>query len=454
MSTAMRVVPIIDSLVSRAVDRVARAEGARDMRCEAPHGFCSSAPLGPLTDDERTILETAPLYLSRGIALKRWFEQAERTRAFDSYFELTRTVNRPETSYGFFARVPLAGGGEMPVIGNVQEMFYDQPRAPSDHRRADAHWMRDQLREFVLRYFMRVSSFRRPEAFTGDAAPEHRNPLSWCPRPEEQRGGFGYHQIFHRRRGAAGAARFSEEDQYRIVTLTEIGPVYEWVLAQVRIYDFIFTFRPFGDAGPTVGLDLREGSHIILSPEFVVCRDDPAPGVLGEYGFGYAFIRTPRRGVLAFGPGEFDAAFQTFSFRVLETGEVQVRMVFIANRPTGVVVLQIDPVSWGFKLADLASFGLTSRMLGPVRSALEAIPMTRAGFDPVYAYVSALNALTLGYAGREWCVSRTQLEKEFLIRHFMQHYQTMVGSLLTWRQIPDWLDTPRLPRWVVTGRSG
>jgi hypothetical protein len=40
-----------------------------------------------------------------------------------------------------------------------------------------------------------------------------------------------------------------------------------------------------------------------------------------------------------------------------------------------------------------------------------------------------------------------------LIQHFMQHYQLMVGSLLTWRQIPSWLqrDQGHLPEWVIRG---
>ena len=50
-------------------------------------------------------------------------------------------------------------------------------------------------------------------------------------------------------------------------------------------------------------------------------------------------------------------------------------------------------------------------------------------------------------------ISRRQLEKDFLVQHFKQHYVTIVGSLLTWRQIPDWLDGRALPEWVLTGKS-
>jgi hypothetical protein len=74
-------------------------------------------------------------------------------------------------------------------------------------------------------------------------------------------------------------------------------------------------------------------------------------------------------------------------------------------------------------------------------------------FDPVYSFVSLANTLTANQAAQTLCISREQLNKDFLAQHFMQHYVTIVGSLLTWRQIPDWLDRAALPEWVITGRS-
>ena len=40
-----------------------------------------------------------------------------------------------------------------------------------------------------------------------------------------------------------------------------------------------------------------------------------------------------------------------------------------------------------------------------------------------------------------------------LVQHFMQHYSMIVNALLTWRQIPNWLDEKSLPEWVKTGVS-
>jgi hypothetical protein len=168
---------------------------------------------------------------------------------------------------------------------------------------------------------------------------------------------------------------------------------------------------------------------------------------------GYAFIKSPARELLAYGPGQFNAALELIQFQVLESGAANVRMLFLANRPEGIVNLSLNPVRWGFRLADLFSLGMMSRWLGPEQAMLESLPFSQISFDPVYTYVAAMNLLSAGYAGRQLCISKTQLDKSFLLQHFMQHYKTIVGSLLTWRQIPDWLDREALPEWVITGRS-
>jgi hypothetical protein len=138
---------------------------------------------------------------------------------------------------------------------------------------------------------------------------------------------------------------------------------------------------------------------------------------------------------------------------VLESGETRARLVFIANRPERILNVSINPVDWSFRLADLMSFGLTSALFAPARNALNRLPLRLNGFDPVSAYVALANQLTGGLAAEELCISRDQLEKDFLIQHFMQHYQMLTGSLLTWRRIRNWLDTAALPEWVIKGTT-
>jgi hypothetical protein len=128
-------------------------------------------------------------------------------------------------------------------------------------------------------------------------------------------------------------------------------------------------------------------------------------------------------------------------------------MIFIANRPERIASVSLNPIDWSFRLADLFSLGITSRVLAPIRNRLEQIPTTVDSFDPVYGFVGLVNGLSANQAAKQLCISRQQLEKDFLAQHFTQHYATIVGSLLTWRQIPDWLDGASLPEWIVTGKS-
>jgi hypothetical protein len=408
-----------------------------------------------LTEEDRAVINTVEGFLNDGLALKRWWERADAANSYAQRFPLDREFNRPAGAYGFFDQVQL-DGGPLPIMGNVQDMFYDQPKSPFASRAESAEWMRGQLREFVLHYFMRVSAFREPEAFIPQrriVPPDFLARLSWCPQEDIQRRGFGFRQLYYKLSGTGEVGKFPTRERPAIIDLREIGPKYEWIVLRVRIFDFNFTFRPFGPDGPAVVIPLNEQSNLIMNREFILDESNPEAGVLGRYGLGYAFVRELTPGLTGYGPGEFRAAIETFRFDVLESGEARVRMVFVADRPQRVANVPLDPVDWSFGLADLFSFGLTSRLLAPVKSVLDRLPTNIATFDPVFPSISLLNTMTANQAAETLCISRETLEVEFLIKHFMQHYQTLVGSLLTWRQVRDWLDGASLPEWVVAGRS-
>ncbi|HVF43016.1 MAG TPA: hypothetical protein VM936_08400 [Pyrinomonadaceae bacterium] len=408
-----------------------------------------------LTAEDLAVIDTVEGYLRDGIALKRWWERADAANSYARRVTLDREFNRPAGAYGFWDTVQLAGG-PLPVMGNVQEMFYDQPRSPAAGQREAAAWMRDQLREFVLHYFMRVSAFRDPEAYAPDrrvVPPDYLARFSLCPQEDIRRQGFGFRQLYYKLAATGEVGKFPVRERPAIIDLREIGTKYEWVVLRVRIYDFNFTFQPFGPGGPSVSVPLNEQSNLIMSREFVEDEQDPEPGVIGRYGLGYAFVRELTPGLTAYGPGEFRAAIETFRFDVRESGEARVRMVFVADRPERVANVPIDPVNWSFGIADLFTFGLTSRLFSPVRNVLDRLPTNVGTFDPVFPAISLLNALTANQAAEVLCISRDTLETQFLVKHFMQHYQTMVGSLITWRQVRDWLDAQSVPEWVVAGRS-
>ena len=233
--------------------------------------------------------------------------------------------------------------------------------------------------------------------------------------------------------------------------------IYEWLVLKVRIFDFNFAFRPFGENGPELVFGANEQSYLVVNEQFISYDENPQPGidvmyggVLGDYGIGYAFIKSPTPGPFRYGPGEFDAALELINFRIYRTGYISVRMVFIANRPKGVSNLVIDPVKWSFRFADFFSLGVASRLFSPTQWMINQLPL-QISLDPVSYYISAANLIGGGYAARNLCISIEQLEKYFLLLHFQQHYQTLVGSLLTWRLVPDWLDQKTMPAWVVSG---
>jgi len=442
LDEGLSVAETIDVMASRIAQGVA-----------APRRGATSDPTALTAEDLATVTNVERA-LSNGLDLVDWFENARAGNGFSDVFTIERTFNRPGSSYGFFGEADLREQGLTPVMGNFQRMFYDAPRVPAELRGPAADWLRRQMREFVLRYFMRVSDFRMPEPYRDEpphSPPRWLTPLSWCPDDRYEPRGFGFSQLYYKRRdGVVG--KFSEDEQFAIVDLREACALYEWIVLRVRIFDFAVRVRPFGNDGPELTFGLNEESLLVLTPDFVVDQTEPG-GKGGEYGIGYAFMRNQGKGLIAYGPGQFDAAFETIRFIVSEHGETYVDMIFVANRPTEIANVVLDPIDWGFRIADWAFSGLPSRVFAPVKALFTAFPLHLGQFDPVYAYITATNALTFGLAGERLCITREELDKRFIVQHFMQHYNAVSGSLLTWRQIPDWLDEPALPDWVVNGVS-
>ena len=407
-------------------------------------------PGGLLTEDDSALLGGVEQAVAEAVALQHWWEAVDRAGAYSDKFQIMRTFNPADTSFGFFDVATLPGDRELPVMGVFQDLSYDRPKA------AEAMVYRDQLRAFVLRYFMRVSDYRAPEAFVDENREGrglHIPGLSWCPRPGDTRQGFGYRQLFYKLRRSGRVGKFPPAQQGAIVDLREIGPIYEWIVASVRIFDFTLTFRPFGGEQPYLTIPLSEETPIVLAKPFIRAVDDPGPGLLAEYGFGYAVLRNPlARGPLVYGPGRFGPGFQLIDFKIRDSGEIRVCLTFVINRPQQILDVPLDPFTWSAQLANLVSLGLTSRVFAPFYALLQQTSRAAPGFDPIFGYVDLVNALTGGRAAEDLCISRVQLEKDMLVQHFMQHYTLITGSLMTWRQVPDWL-SPELPAWVLSGRG-
>jgi hypothetical protein len=408
-----------------------------------------------MTPVDRAILNYAERTLADGMELARWWEAKDRVGDYAERFEVVREYNPSDRSFGFFDTAVIAGAG-LPVMGVVQEMFYDRQKM------ATGETIREQLREFVLRYFMRVSHYRQPEAVpAGRRAPSSmlQRAISWLPEEEERRVGFGYQQLYYKLRDSGQIGKFAADEQGTIVDLREIGTRYDWILLKVDIFDFNLSFAPFGPDALKVQLPLKESTYLVLGPPFVKNIDDPEPGVLGEYGFGYAFVPyAPEPGMIAYGPGHFAAAIQTVDFKVMEDGEIRVRASFVVNRPNKIANVDVAPLDWSFQLADLMTFNMASRLMGPVMAPMKAmadrLPLTRVnGVDPISAYIWMANALTGGLAEKRFGISKSVLEKRMLVQHFMQHYEMLINSLLVWRTVADWTEHERLPDYCRTGAS-
>lgn len=406
-----------------------------------------------LNDEDLAILSEVDISLANGLQLKAWWEQTNSTNSYSDRFPTVLTVNRPDVSFAFFDRAPL-NGQMLPVLGDLQNLFYDKPKSPEAVVPAAAEWMRDQVREFAFHYFMRISASRMPQAAVEPGTPSppaFLNPLGLCPEREIDMEGFGFVQLYYKLRANGLIGKFRPEQRLAIVDMREIGEKYEWIVINNRIFDFDVSFEPAGDHLPWAVIPLREQELGVISGDLILNRENPKPGVLGEYGMGIATMKNPESSLLAYGPGYFDAGFETIRFRVLENGEVRVRLVFVANRPETYANVPINPVYWGFKLADVFSLGLTSKLLAPVESALDQLRLPLGSVNT--STIALLNALTLGQAGQQLCVSNEDIQKWFLIKHFTQNYAWIVNSLLTWRQIPNWLDSAALPEWVVKGEK-
>src|SRR5262245_51368165 len=102
------------------------------------------------TDEDRAVLSRVEGALADGVALLRWWRQTHSANAYAHRFELIQTFNQPEESFAFFDQAPLRHG-PIPVMGLVEDMLYDQPK------QAEPGKIRDELREFVLHYFLRIS---------------------------------------------------------------------------------------------------------------------------------------------------------------------------------------------------------------------------------------------------------------------------------------------------------
>ena len=412
---------------------------------------------GDRTTDRNADETLSPALVDRQIQedleLYAWWQHAEATGSFSESFVLIPNDSGLGGVWGFFGEAPI-GGQKMPVMGVVQEIFYDHPKLPRGHRQNTAQWVCDQIREFVLHYYLRIEKQVIPQSY-----PELEHPglpsfvpdLGWCP-PLQALEGFGNRQLCYKLRdGVIGG--FPEEQQSAIVDLREIGPVYDWVVMETRIFDFSWTWT-LGDSAaewPTVAVPFPQTLKLALVPQLIENQDHPAPGVLGTYGTGVAFLKTPGWSFMAYGPDKIQPAFEQVKFTVFEDGRIRVRIPWVTNQPSRIFNVPLNPLWWGARLANIASGGLAQRLAGLLPAALRR-SVDVPSFDPVMTFIDVANPLTLDWAGDALCISRLQLDKEMLFLHSIENLRTVLSTLPVWKEVRDWLNPAEIPLWVQTGK--
>ena len=188
-----------------------------------------------LTDEDLAILSQVESSLADGLQLKAWWEKTHANDSYSYRFPTALTFNRPDRSFAFLDQAPV-NGELMPVLGDLQDLFYDNIKVPTSATPAGAEWMRAQIREFVLHYFARVSSSYLPKAFEPGAPspPPFLNPFGLCPGKGIEKEGFGQTQLYYKLRETGRIGKFPEREQYAVVDMREIGTKYDWIVGDAK----------------------------------------------------------------------------------------------------------------------------------------------------------------------------------------------------------------------------
>ena len=427
----------------------------------------------PLTLEERRLLAQVEEAHGNGLELKRWWEEStaqwpglldeERfesmlsKRLFRQHFRLMqKSSSKSNISYGLMDEVQLAGR-QHPVTGVVQQMFFDKPRGEAVEEAARKRFLeiwRDNLREFVLGHFLRLSTSYRPvrhvEEERRSPAPYLR-PLSWCPEPKGTELGLGFSQRYYKRQDNGQVGKFRQPDQEQI-DLRRFGREYAWIVVHVRVVGYQRELKLAGEGSPTLGLPAEVGGLGIITPELLTRYDGPGivgqppdeDGILGRYGCGYTWFVDiqEKRPLPDYQSG--NAAFKSFDFWVEGDGTIVVRVASVWCRPDHVLDLPLNPMALGLGLADRLSQGLFSPVLKPMQQLASRLPFS--SFDPFLTYVAVANAVTGNVAAENLCISRDELDRQRQREHFERNRNAVDNARGIWREVGDWTQEDQLPR--------
>jgi hypothetical protein len=393
------------------------------------------------TAEDLAILGQVDSSIAIGRELKAWWTANRDTRVRLASVPIARQIHEPDSNYGFVMDAHLRSG-TLPVAGVVQDQEFRWPKMPPGRPR-DPQWMRAQLRTFVLEYFMRMAGtqprLRAEPVRSGDASAGSRS---------VDRLGWGYRQKYYKLAATGEIGKFPAGQQALIVPLHEVGAKYSWIVFQVNIYHFDMSLGvPGASNGPSLNLSMTQPVHTVMTPDFVVDEENPAPGIVGEYGYGYSVVPNPTlHPMVTDGPSAISKTIEMLTFRVLESGAVRAHMDLITPQPARIV--NIDPVQLAFDVADRLSLNMASTLLAPLKALLQGL---EPQVDPIYLFINILNGLTAGIASEEFGISKQTLFTTFMSLHFTDVFKMYNLAASHFAMVRDWTDAAALPAWATTG---
>lgn len=316
-----------------------------------------------------------------------------------------------------------------------------------------------------MRYLIRLTGFYETTPYVD---PQRRpveswlRPFSWCPTEQERRGGFGFSQLYYKRRDSKRVGKFREADRTRI-DLRRLEEELDWVVVGIRIHDLNMRHP----AVSWLTLSIEDEVLAILSRDFILREDCPAhAGLRGRYGFGYAVLEDPAEEGSAILWQRPTFGFQANEFAVDHDGRILARMAMVTDKLPR--LLAFDPWQWGRAAADRASLGFFSpafnlglalvdrtapgvfaeglRPLSQFMGGLAASPTPR--FDPVSAFVAMLNLAPFDLPAKQLCISHDNLLRSLLTDFVRSQLSTVIASRGVWRAMADWTEESILPDWV------
>ncbi len=301
--------------------------------------------------------------ISDGLELERWSRDPNRVIT-QVAADLKKPYALPYKAYTYFSDVRI-GARTLPAVGIRQEVEFGKAPGPDPEER---------LKRYVLSAFLPTAQWTYPNGWPG---------------------GFSFEQmIYCTPDGRVG--KYPDDQKKVPQDWTLIGTKYRWSVFTIFLHDFVVKMGPLVHKFP-------EAVTVVQHPDFIHIVERPAAGYKLEVAFGYPFVEvTPIPNYFGFGPGKFDWAIKTFSFKLRDDDTVRSDMDFIA----------------GARPKKVFDFG-------------KHVPC------PLYGGAAALQAVTLGL----WKAQkfRDRMDAAMMRQHGRVHQSLMEGAA---KIFPEWIKSP------------